>query len=123
MANEVLNRVANAEDVKKKVEEGGEFNIALDLEISPELRREGLAREVINRVQGLRKDRGLDLDDRIHLSVAAEGELADATGEHWALIAGEVLAVGASPTDSAPAGEAAAFDVEGTAMTVHLEKA
>jgi isoleucyl-tRNA synthetase len=104
------------------VDTSDDVTVALDLEISPELRREGLAREVINRVQGLRKDRGLDLDDRIHLSVSAEGELAEAAGEHWTMIAGEVLAVGANPLESTPGGDAATFDVEGAEMTVLLER-
>tara|TARA_R110002126_G_scaffold105905_4_gene240546 strand:- start:4367 stop:7573 length:3207 start_codon:yes stop_codon:yes gene_type:complete len=105
------------------VDTSDDVTVALDLEISPELRREGLAREVINRVQGLRKDRGLDLDDRIHLSVTADGELAEATLEHWALIAGEVLAVGASPAESTPSGESTTFDVEGAELIVSLERA
>ena len=71
--------------------DGGE-TVALDLEIGPELRRAGLAREVVRLVQDARKTSGLQVTDRVALRWAAEGELADALREHSALVAGEVLA-------------------------------
>ncbi|MDO5500711.1 MAG: isoleucine--tRNA ligase, partial [Propionibacteriaceae bacterium] len=67
--------------------------VALDLEITAELRRAGLAREVIRLVQETRKGSGFEVSDRITLTWSAEGELADAVREHQALIADEVLAV------------------------------
>ena len=79
------------------VETEGGVTVALDLTLSPELVREGLAREVVNRVQNLRKERGLELDDRIELDARAQGELGAALVEHWALIATEVLATNAAP--------------------------
>ncbi len=73
--------------------EGGE-TVALDLEITPELRRLGLAREVIRLIQDARKNDGLDVTDRIELWwTAADPELNEALAEHGAVIAGEVLAV------------------------------
>jgi isoleucyl-tRNA synthetase len=71
--------------------DGGE-TVALDLEIGQELRRAGLAREVVRLVQDARKTSGLQVTDRVALRWAAEGELADALREHAALVAGEVLA-------------------------------
>ena len=71
--------------------EGGE-TVALDLAIGPELRRAGLAREVVRLVQDARKTSGLQVTDRVALRWAAEGELAEALREHAALVAGEVLA-------------------------------
>jgi isoleucyl-tRNA synthetase len=67
--------------------------VALDLEITPELRRAGLAREVIRFVQETRKGSGFEVSDRITLTWAADGELAEAVREHQGLIADEVLAV------------------------------
>ena len=101
--------------------EGG-VTVALDLEVSDDLRREGLAREVINRVQGLRKDSGLELDDRIRLHLAAEGELEQAIVEHWELLAAEVLAserVGAPMPDGRDLTE---FEVEGHLLQVALAR-
>ena len=71
--------------------ESGE-TVALDLTVTPELRRAGLAREVVRLVQEARKAGGLEVTDRIELRWAADGELADALREHGALVAGEVLA-------------------------------
>ena len=68
--------------------------VAIDTLVTPELRREGLAREVIRLVQEARKNDGLDVTDRIALRLSArDPELAAALAEHAELIAGEVLAV------------------------------
>jgi isoleucyl-tRNA synthetase len=72
--------------------------VALDLAITPELRREGLAREVIRLVQDARKAAGLEVSDRITLHwQAADPELTAALAEHGQLIAGEVLATEFGP--------------------------
>jgi isoleucyl-tRNA synthetase len=67
--------------------------VALETQITGELRREGLAREVIRLIQDARKADGLDVSDRISLWwQTASPELAAALAEHGQLIAGEVLA-------------------------------
>ena len=67
--------------------------IALETHITDELRREGLAREVIRLIQDARKADGLDVSDRISLWwEAASPELAAALTQHGPLIAAEVLA-------------------------------
>ncbi|SDD12504.1 isoleucine--tRNA ligase [Auraticoccus monumenti] len=73
------------------VNEQGE-TVALDLELTPELVRAGLAREVVRLVQEARKDSGFEVSDRIRLAWSAEGQLAGALTEHAGLVAGEVLA-------------------------------
>ncbi|GAC1378725.1 MAG: isoleucine--tRNA ligase [Marmoricola sp.] len=73
------------------VNEQGE-TIALDLEITPELRRAGLAREMIRSIQETRKSTGFDVSDRIALTYAVSGDAAEAFAEHRDLIAREVLA-------------------------------
>ena len=68
--------------------------VALEVTITPELRREGLAREVIRLIQDERKNAGLDVSDRISLCwQAADDELGAALTEYGAMIAREVLAV------------------------------
>jgi isoleucyl-tRNA synthetase len=71
--------------------ESGE-TVALDLELTPQLRRAGLAREVVRLVQEARKGSGLRVTDRISLRWQAEGEVAEALREHALLVGGEVLA-------------------------------
>jgi isoleucyl-tRNA synthetase len=74
--------------------------VALDLEITPELRRAGLAREVIRLIQETRKNNGFDVSDRVALTWKADGETAAAVAEHRELIAGEVLATTMAEAES-----------------------
>jgi isoleucyl-tRNA synthetase len=85
--------------------------VSLDVAITPELRREGLAREVIRLVQDARRADGLEVSDRITLRwEAPDPELAAALTEHGQLIAGEVLATEFGPLGTAGAGPAATSD-------------
>jgi isoleucyl-tRNA synthetase len=68
-------------------------SVGLDTVLDEELRREGLARELVNRIQRLRKDAGLELDDRIRLGIFGTQEIASAAEAHRDYIATEVLAV------------------------------
>ncbi len=101
--------------------EGG-VTVALDVNLTPELEREGLAREFISRVQNMRKESGLALDDRIRIGVSADGEAAQALQDHWTLISAEVLAdqEGPSPVPSGAQGEA--VDLLGHSMALVIEK-
>jgi isoleucyl-tRNA synthetase len=73
--------------------DGGE-TVALDLTVTPQLRRAGVAREVVRLVQDARKASGLEVTDRITLTWSASApEVAEAVREHAAAVAGEVLAV------------------------------
>jgi isoleucyl-tRNA synthetase len=70
----------------------GATSVALDLEVSPELRLEGLARDLVRAVQDLRKAAGLAVEDRIELAVKAQGEVADAVDAHRDHLLAETLA-------------------------------
>jgi isoleucyl-tRNA synthetase len=70
----------------------GPASVALDLEVTPELRGEGLARELVRAVQDLRKAADLAVDDRIELAVKADGPLAEAVVAHRDYLLGETLA-------------------------------
>ena len=77
--------------------------VALDLELTPELVRAGLAREAVRLVQEARKREGLDVSDRIRLTWQAEGDTAEAMRAHADLVSEEVLAVQLS--EGGPAGD------------------
>ncbi|MDP9239828.1 MAG: isoleucine--tRNA ligase [Actinomycetota bacterium] len=80
------------------------LTVALDVRMTPELRRAGFAREVVRLIQEARKTSGLDVADRIELWwEAAAGDVAEALAEHEELVAGEVLAV--SVTRGRPAAD------------------
>ncbi|MDB5177871.1 MAG: ileS [Candidatus Saccharibacteria bacterium] len=104
----------------KKVIQGGE--LVLDFEMTDELKREGLMREVVRHVQAARKDAGLNVDDRIVLSLEAvdNQELTQAISEYDTVIKAETLA------DTIAAHEYSyktTVKVEGSELQVSLEKA
>jgi isoleucyl-tRNA synthetase len=77
-----------------EVESGRAVALALDLD--DELRREGLAREVVHAVQNVRRDAGLEVTDRIELRLGGDPELLDAARTHHDYVAGETLATSLS---------------------------
>ncbi|NIR46099.1 MAG: isoleucine--tRNA ligase [Gemmatimonadetes bacterium] len=79
--------------------------VGLDTRLDDELRREGTARELINRIQRLRREAGLELDDRIRLGIFGAPEVATAAEAHRDYIAGEVLAVEVEIGPGAPGGD------------------
>jgi isoleucyl-tRNA synthetase len=76
-----------------QLERSGAHAVALDLELDDELRREGLAREVVHAIQSARKGAGLDVEDRIKLTLAGDEELLEAVREHEPYVTAETLAV------------------------------
>ncbi|MBA3744419.1 isoleucine--tRNA ligase [Sporichthya sp.] len=88
--------------------------VALDLTITPELRRAGLAREAVRVIQEARKSSGLEVADRITLEWhAVDAEAVAALREHADLVAAEVLATSVAEVSEAPSGDgAAATDAE-----------
>jgi isoleucyl-tRNA synthetase len=75
------------------VEAQGGYTVALDPAVTPELRAEGLARELVSRIQRLRKESGFDVSDRIRLGVGAPGPQREAFEGHRDFIMGETLAL------------------------------
>ena len=70
----------------------GNLTVALDVEVSDELRKEGVAREIINRVQNLRKDGGLEITDRIKVYISPNVVLAEAVDAYGEYVRTQILA-------------------------------
>ena len=70
----------------------GSLTIALDVELTPELRQEGLARELVNRIQNLRKASGFDVTDRIAVTVAPDAALQEALLHFGPYVCAQTLA-------------------------------
>jgi isoleucyl-tRNA synthetase len=104
----------------KKVIVGGE--LSLDLTLTPELKREGLMREIIRHVQSARKAAGLNVDDRIDVSFETEDEnVMAAINEFGETIRAEVLAD--AITDAEYATYQTVAKVEGAQLRITLQKA
>ena len=75
----------------------GTLTLALDIVLTPELRREGTARELIHPIQNLRKESGFEVTDRIHTTIYADGgnfgEIRDSLGEYADYVAGQTLSL------------------------------
>jgi len=108
------------------VEADGGLTVALDPAITPELRSEGLARELVSRVQRLRKESGFAVADRIRLGVGAPGELAEAFRSNRSFIMGETLSVDLEVTSDtlSPAvyGTVRQVDLEGDEIVIGLSQ-
>jgi isoleucyl-tRNA synthetase len=76
-----------------QLEREGSHAVALELNLDDDLRREGLAREVVHAVQSARRDAGLEISDRIVLRLGGDEELLAAARKHEIYLSGEVLAV------------------------------
>ena len=85
----------------------GPLTLALDITITDELRKEGVARELINRIQNLRKDSGFEVTDRIATEIFAEGgdatEIASALESFGEYVCAQTLSVSASVVAECPA--------------------
>lgn len=100
--------------------------VELDTELTPELIAEGKAREVINRVQGLRRDSGLDPDDRIGLWMSSgDGDLASALARFESLIAAETLATSVALNGGVASSQMhrVEAEIDGAAIVLSLERA
>ncbi len=70
----------------------GNLTVALEVELTDELRNEGMARELINRIQNIRKDTGLEITDRINVTIAPNEQVASAIADFKDYIQSQVLA-------------------------------
>jgi isoleucyl-tRNA synthetase len=97
------------------------LTVVLNLEITEELRLEGLARELVNRLQNLRKSTGLDVTDRIRVRYQASGQSERVFEAHRNLIAAETLAEEVS-AGSAEWKDTVTFDLDGEAVSLWIAK-
>lgn len=99
----------------------GRLTVALDITVTESLRKEGLARELVNRIQNLRKSNGYDITDKIVVTVLSTDEMDDAIKEFNEYIANQVLAVSVEITEHAIS-DATVLDFEDFNLSVRIEK-
>ena len=97
--------------------------VDLDCQLTPGLIRGGYAREVVNRIQRARKDQGFDVSDRIAVTYAAQGELAQAIAEHRDYIMGETLCLDLQSADEEALSEGAAVtEIDGNRLRLSIQR-
>jgi isoleucyl-tRNA synthetase len=102
-----------------QVERSGTHAVALNLELDDELRREALAREVVHAVQAARRNAGLNVEDRIELTLSGDEELLSAARTHEDYVAGETLATSLAYEGADGAHEA---EIEGRALAIGVRR-
>ncbi|MCM1518268.1 MAG: isoleucine--tRNA ligase [Pseudoflavonifractor sp.] len=109
-----------SEDIPRwLVANDGNITVALDITITDELRREGIARDIVNRIQNIRKSRGYDITDKINL-VFASNEMTDGALHDYAdYIARQVLADSVTVGDADLSGDGLeTLDLDGVNLNV-----
>ena len=96
----------------------GNLTVALEVELTDDLRNEGMARELINRIQNLRKDCGLEITDRVNVTISPDSRVEAAVGSFADYIKGQVLADNITVADND--GEEVALDE--TPVKIKVEK-
>ena len=94
--------------------------VALALDLNDDLRREGLAREIVHAVQNARKQAGLDITDRISLRLGGDQVLLDAARAHEEYVTGEVLATQVAYEENGTSGE---VTIEGKTLSIEVASA
>src|SRR5690554_3364617 len=101
----------------------GRITVALDITISEDLRQEGYARELVNRIQNLRKDSGLDVTDKIRLQIQRHAALDAAVEKHRTYISSQTLASDLQLVDTCNESGAISVELESELETfIAIEK-
>ena len=99
----------------------GRLTVALDITVTEELKKEGLARELVNRIQNLRKSSGFDITDKVNITIASSPEMDGAVTAYKDYITSQVLANSLTITTE-PIADATVLDFEDFTLPVKVEK-
>lgn len=111
--------------IERKVKEGlaagneGDLTVALDTAVDEDLLREGLARELVNKINTMRRDQGFEVTDRIRIKIQTTPRVEECFALYKNYIVGEVLAVDVQFGPS----EGTSWDLNGEETVIHLQKA
>ena len=99
----------------------GRLTVALDITVTDELKKEGLARELVNRIQNLRKSSGFEITDKVNITLASSAEMDGAVEAYQEYIKSQVLANNLVIT-AKPISDATSLDFEDFTLAVKVEK-
>ncbi|MDR0733137.1 MAG: isoleucine--tRNA ligase [Dysgonamonadaceae bacterium] len=97
----------------------GKLTVALDITLTEELKKEGIARELVNRIQNIRKSSGYEITDKIRVTIQSDPRVNEAVEEFKQYIAGQVLA---NRVVLAEIQEGTELDMDGFSLLVRVEK-
>jgi isoleucyl-tRNA synthetase len=100
------------------VASSGKITVALDITINEDLRKEGIARELVNRIQNLRKESGFEVTDKIVVNLQKDGFVEQAVASNLAYIKTETLTAELNLQDSVENGTEVAFDEVNTKLFI-----
>ena len=100
----------------------GNLTVALDITVTDELRREGMARELVNRIQNVRKSKNFDITDKVIVTINPDDRINDAIESYGDYIARQVLAV-AINVEPVEGDNAITLDMDGWDLNIKVEKA
>ena len=98
----------------------GSLTVALDVTVTPELKLEGIARELVNRIQNIRKGRDYSITDRIDVVVAPNAETDEAVARYRDYISDQVLA--SSLTVGEVSAESETLDLDGVEVVISITR-
>lgn len=88
----------------------GKLTVALEVTVTEELRREGIARELVNRIQNIRKSNGFEITDKIRITISKNLQTDDAVNEYKDYICNQVLGTSLDLADEVKEGTELNFD-------------
>jgi isoleucyl-tRNA synthetase len=100
----------------------GQLTVALDITVTEELHREGVARELINRIQNLRKESGLEVTDKIHVVIADDELLRGAVEDFGVYIAAQTLAAEVVLAPTVAGGFIQETEIDGSTIVIAITK-
>ncbi len=96
----------------------GKITVALDINVTPALKEEGIARELINRIQNLRKDSGFEVTDKIRINIQKNGKIDNAVNKHKSYISAQTLAREINLVDSCNSNHALSVEIDDDVNTL-----
>ena len=100
----------------------GRLTVALDITVTEDLKKEGIARELINRIQNIRKDSGFEVTDKINIIIEKSPVVAGAVESYGEYIASQTLAKNIAVKDNIGEGQGVITDIDDTDIRIAVTK-
>ena len=98
----------------------GRLTVALEVTVTEELRREGVARELVNRIQNIRKSSGFEITDKINITLSKNKQTDDAVNEYKDYICNQVLATSLTLADQVE--DSTALELDDCTLQIRVAK-